>query len=162
MKNILKILIVISIPILASSCASITRGSTEAFEVKTDPPGADVLVTRTNSVLTETEIKKNMSASEANEILETQGDSFYGPLKGKSPAVFTLKREGEYRVNIEKEGYKSIEVKVTHETSGGGGAGLAGNIILGGAIGAIVDSNTGATQDLVPNPIEVNLEKKEE
>ena len=155
-----KLILILPILVFASSCASVTRGSTEALEIKTNPPGADVYVTRTNSTLTEKEIKKNMTSSEADEILSTQKDSFYGPLKGKSPAVFTLKREGEYRVNIEKDGYKSVEVKVTHETSGAGGAGLAGNIILGGGIGMLIDSNTGATQDLVPNPIEVELEKE--
>ena len=160
--NVLKILLFLPILILVSSCASITRGSTEALEVKTNPPGADIYVTRTNSALTKAEIEKNMTASEASEILATQKGSFYGPLKGKSPAVFTLKREGEFKIVIIKEGYETVELKVTHESSGAGSVGLAGNIILGGAIGMIIDSNTGATQNLVPNPVEVNLEKKEE
>ena len=43
--------------------------------------------------------------------------------------------------------------------SGGGGAGMAGNVILGGGIGAILDANNGATQELVPNPLKVTLEK---
>jgi chorismate mutase len=47
---------------------------------------------------------------------------------------------------------------VTHRTAGGGSAGMAGNVILGGLIGAVVDSNNGATQDLVPNPLTVTLE----
>ena len=39
-----------------------------------------------------------------------------------------------------------------------GSAGMAGNVILGGLIGAAVDANNGATQDLVPNPLRVTLE----
>ncbi len=34
---------------------------------------------------------------------------------------------------------------------------MAGNILFGGLIGVAVDSSTGATNDLVPNPIEVKL-----
>lgn len=34
---------------------------------------------------------------------------------------------------------------------------MAGNVILGGLIGAGVDAATGATKDLKPNPIEVKL-----
>lgn len=46
---------------------------------------------------------------------------------------------------------------MTHRTAGAGGAGMAGNVILGGLIGAAVDANSGATQDLVPNPLTVHL-----
>ena len=40
-----------------------------------------------------------------------------------------------------------------------GGAGLAGNVLLGGVIGLGVDAATGAAFDLVPNPLKVTLEK---
>lgn len=46
---------------------------------------------------------------------------------------------------------------MTHRTAGAGGAGMAGNVILGGLIAAAVDANSGATQDLVPNPLVVHL-----
>jgi hypothetical protein len=39
---------------------------------------------------------------------------------------------------------------------------MAGNVILGGIIGAGVDAVTGATKKLVPNPIDVKLEKIDE
>jgi hypothetical protein len=35
---------------------------------------------------------------------------------------------------------------------------MAGNVILGGGIGALVDANNGATQELVPNPLRVTLQ----
>ena len=41
--------------------------------------------------------------------------------------------------------------------SGDGRTGLVGNILLGGPIGAVVDVESGATQDLFPNPIKVDL-----
>ena len=43
------------------------------------------------------------------------------------------------------------------QISGGGAAGMAGNVLLGGIIGAGVDAATGATKDLKPNPIDVKL-----
>ena len=36
---------------------------------------------------------------------------------------------------------------------------MAGNLVLGGLIGLGTDAVTGATKDLVPNPMEFTLEK---
>jgi hypothetical protein len=47
---------------------------------------------------------------------------------------------------------------VTNKVGGAGGAGMAGNVILGGLIGAGVDVATGAMLDLVPNPLVIKLE----
>lgn len=35
---------------------------------------------------------------------------------------------------------------------------MAGNVVVGGLIGAAVDAGSGAMKDLKPNPIQVNLE----
>jgi hypothetical protein len=35
---------------------------------------------------------------------------------------------------------------------------VAGNVLVGGVIGLGVDMYTGASQDLVPNPVKVTLE----
>jgi len=51
-----------------------------------------------------------------------------------------------------------VNTNVTHKTAGSGAAGVAGNVILGGVIGLGVDAVTGASQDLVPNPLEVTLQ----
>lgn len=39
----------------------------------------------------------------------------------------------------------------------GGAAGMAGNIVFSGVIGAAVDVNNAATRDLTPNPANVTL-----
>jgi hypothetical protein len=39
---------------------------------------------------------------------------------------------------------------------------MAGNVILGGVIGAVADASSGAMNDLVPNPLNVTLEKDDE
>jgi len=40
---------------------------------------------------------------------------------------------------------------------GAGAAGMAGNVILGGLIGAAVDAGSGAMKDLKPNPVKVTM-----
>ncbi|WP_363080541.1 hypothetical protein [Phenylobacterium sp. RIFCSPHIGHO2_01_FULL_69_31] len=71
-----------------------------------------------------------------------------------------MKREAEFSAEITKPGYEPVKVSVTHTTAGAGGAGMAGNLILGGVIGAVIDANTGATQRLTPNPVIVTLEPR--
>jgi hypothetical protein len=44
--------------------------------------------------------------------------------------------------------------------SGAGGAGLAGNLLVGGPIGGAVDLTSGAMNDLTPNPLQVTLERR--
>jgi hypothetical protein len=45
--------------------------------------------------------------------------------------------------------------------SGGGGAGMAGNVIFGGLIGAGVDATSGALKKLEPNPVVIQLVKED-
>jgi hypothetical protein len=39
---------------------------------------------------------------------------------------------------------------------------MAGNVLVGGIIGAVVDGNNGSMLDLVPNPLVVKLEAGED
>lgn len=72
-----------------------------------------------------------------------------------------MPRKSEFTAMVTKPGYKPVQVSVTNKVSGGGGAGMAGNILLGGIIGAGVDATTGAMLDLSPNPAIVKMEKIE-
>ncbi len=76
-----------------------------------------------------------------------------------TPCTFRMLRKSEFDVTITKPGYKSWTGHVTHKVSGGGGAGMAGNVLVGGLIGVAIDANSGAMLDLTPNPLEVTLEK---
>jgi hypothetical protein len=126
-----KLLVLIPTAIVLSACATITRGTTEAFLVETVPSGASV----TTSL---------------------------GVMCEPTPcAIPKISREADFTVTIKKDGYKTTTHNVTHQMSGNGGAGMAGNVILGGGIGAILDANNGATQELVPNPLKVTLEKED-
>jgi hypothetical protein len=110
-----------------ASCATVTRGTTTAFVVETIPSGAHVTLS---------------TGQECN----------------ATPCTFArISREAEFSVTVSKEGYETTTHAITHRTSGGGGAGMAGNVILGGLIGAAIDANSGATQDLVPNPLVIHM-----
>jgi hypothetical protein len=63
-----------------------------------------------------------------------------------------------FDVTITKPGYKDWHGQVTHQFSTGGGVALAGNVLVGGLVGITVDAASGATQKLVPNPLNVTLE----
>jgi hypothetical protein len=110
-----------------ASCATVTRGTTTAFVVETIPSGARVELST-------------------------------GQTCDATPCTFArISREAEFTVTVSKDGYETTTHAVTHRTAGAGGAGMAGNVILGGLIGAAIDANSGATQDLVPNPLTVHL-----
>lgn len=114
--------------VMLSGCATITRGSTQAFVVETSPSGASV----------RTSLGQECSAT---------------------PCTFAkVERDANFTVTISKPGYRTTTHTVTHQTAGGGAAGMAGNVLIGGIIGGVVDANSGATQDLVPNPLRVTLE----
>lgn len=75
-----------------------------------------------------------------------------------TPCAFKMPRKSQFSVTITKPGYKTITTNVTNKVSGGGGTAMAGNVLVGGVIGAGVDATSGAMLDLVPNPLKVTLE----
>jgi hypothetical protein len=123
MRNIAVLLSLVMVAV--SGCASITRGTTEAFVIETDPPGATARLSSGETCTT--------------------------------PCTLTKKHRDEFTVNIEKEGYEPVDANVSHTTAGSGAAGMAGNVLLGGIIGAAIDAGTGSTQKLAPNPLAVTL-----
>jgi hypothetical protein len=110
-----------------ASCATVTRGTTTAFVVETIPSGAQVELST-------------------------------GQICEATPCTFArISREAEFTVTVTKDGYETTTHDVTHRTAGAGGAGMAGNVLIGGIIGAAIDANSGATQDLVPNPLVIHM-----
>lgn len=75
-----------------------------------------------------------------------------------TPCTFRMPRKDEFRVHVELEGYAPADANVTSGMSGGGGAGLAGNVLIGGVIGIGVDATSGALNDLSPNPLQITLQ----
>lgn len=77
---------------------------------------------------------------------------------GTTPTSFKLPRRSSLVATISKPGYETVTVNVNSVVAGGGAAGMAGNVLLGGIIGAAVDGASGAALNLSPNPIDVTLE----
>lgn len=75
-----------------------------------------------------------------------------------TPCVIKIPRKSEGTVSCNKTGYAEGHGNFTHKTAGAGAAGMAGNVIFGGLIGAAVDAGTGSTQDITPNPLIITLE----
>ena len=78
--------------------------------------------------------------------------------RGVTPAKFVKERRTEtFTVTVSKPGYVPQTVKVESKFGGTGGGAMAGNLLLGGAIGIGVDAGTGAYKSLYPNPVSVHL-----
>ena len=75
-----------------------------------------------------------------------------------TPCTFKLPRKSELNVLVQKQGCKPQQIRVTNKVANSGGAAMAGNVLVGGIIGAGVDASSGAMLDLVPNPVVANLE----
>ncbi|HEY1071747.1 translation initiation factor 2 [Brevundimonas sp.] len=74
-----------------------------------------------------------------------------------TPCTFRMPRKDAFKVTISREGYVTQEHQIISGVSGGGTAGLAGNLIFGGVVGGVVDATSGAMNDLTPNPLIVTL-----
>lgn len=109
------------------ACATVTRGTNQAWTVQTDPSGAAVKTSN-------------------------------GFACDQTPCTFKMRRKSEFDVTISKAGYTTYHGHVTNKVSGAGGAGMAGNVLVGGLIGAGVDVASGAMLDITPNPLSVKLE----
>ncbi len=76
----------------------------------------------------------------------------------ETPCAVQLKRKFPLAVEICKQGYAPVVTNILSQISGAGSAGMAGNVLVGGIIGAGVDAASGAMRDLRPNPLSVTLE----
>jgi PEGA domain-containing protein len=74
-----------------------------------------------------------------------------------SPCTLRLKRKAGFTVTATREGYEPATANVVSRLRGGGGAALAGNLLIGGLIGGGIDAATGATNDLRPNPLRIAM-----
>lgn len=74
-----------------------------------------------------------------------------------SPCKLKLKRKPGFTATVKKEGYQTQTLTVDSKLGGGGAVAGAGNILLGGVIGGIVDGTNGSMNNLTPNPLQVTL-----
>jgi hypothetical protein len=77
-----------------------------------------------------------------------------------TPCGMKVPRKNEFDVTVSKAGYVSKTQHVRSAVAGGGAAGMAGNLLLGGVIGMAVDGTNGSMNDLTPNPMNVSLDEE--
>ncbi len=116
----------------ASGCATVTRGTDTIWRVATTP--ADAAVATSN-----------------------------GLRCAATPCAFRVARTAEFEATVTKPGFRPVTFKVRPVISDAGSLGMAGDGVLAvawgvGLVGAGVDTVTGATHNLAPNPAEVALE----
>lgn len=126
------IIAILGLSLSTMACATVTRGTNDSVEFTSTPSEAKFSVT-------------NVKTSEQQECI--------------SPCELKLSRKGTFDVKATKEGYVEHSGNLTPGISGGGTAGMAGNLLLGGVVGAGVDAATGAMNNLNPNPYNAVLEK---
>jgi hypothetical protein len=122
LQSFLKLAAMVAMVGLVPACATITRGTTQAFVVESSPPGASVKAT----------------------------NGFTCPA---TPCKFNMPRKDSFTVTVSKDGYETQTAEVLSNMSGGGTAGMLGNVLVGGFIGIGVDATSGALNDLAPNPL---------
>lgn len=143
-------------------CATITRGVEEVFVVESNPVGAKVTLVYDEPVVLYVEDEKTGTEGGDTGFDESEKKTvMLEILEGITPATFKIPRRGSFVVRIEKSGYNPVVVHVQTQMAEAGGAALAGNICLGGCIGATVDVASGATLEHVPSKVSVKLERIE-
>jgi hypothetical protein len=135
-KSFVKLAAIIMVmPVLITSCASILGKSSYPVSINSNPNGADISIT------------------------DKKGKEVY---KGQSPATVSLKSgagffsRAEYQVKISSKGYTEQVVPVIYKLNGW----YFGNLFLGGFLGMlIIDPATGAMWKLDTPPISITLHK---
>jgi uncharacterized protein YceK len=79
-------------------------------------------------------------------------------VRGKTPMNYTMiRKKKERKIKLVMDGYEPWEINTFRRVN----AWLAGNIILGGPIGLVVDAITGAMYVIKPDHIDAQLKKIE-
>ncbi|MEM1037363.1 MAG: hypothetical protein AAGI14_11445 [Pseudomonadota bacterium] len=122
-----KVLLAAGMAVSLTACATITKGTDDTVRLNSQPEGAKVTFVETRGKLADQQCQ--------------------------TPCVMELNRKWNYKVTFELDGHKSVEGLLEPKLSGDGAAGMAGNILIGGIVGAAIDGSTGAMNDLKPNPM---------
>ncbi len=77
---------------------------------------------------------------------------------GVAPCNVEVSRKAEFTVTAELAGYETASVDVRSVLGAAGVGATAGNVLLGGVVGAVVDGASGATLTHKPNPVIVTLQ----
>ena len=114
-----------------SACATVVQGKSDTVKLSSTPGGADV-------------------------VFEDAADARQ-PVTCTTPCEAKLRRTATWNATVSLPGHTPYRYRLSPGVGGSGPAAMAGNLIAGGVVGAVVDSRTGALRDLSPNPIHVTL-----
>lgn len=128
----MKLLAAAVIALNISACATVTKGSNDTVKIASTPSDAKIVFEDT-----------------ANKLQDQTC---------MTPCEIELKRKNTYETTVSKKGYSTFVTTLVPKVSTSGGAGMAGNVLFGGIIGAGVDAATGAMKDLSPNNFNVMLQ----
>ena len=124
----MKYLSIVVVAILMLGCATVTKGTRDTLVVESTPENAQVQLSTGQACLS-------------------------------TPCAIEAPRNAlSITVTVSKKGCETRVVNVVSSLSTSGGTAFAGNLLLGGLIGAGVDSYTGAAREFKPNPLKVTLE----
>lgn len=144
--------------ILLAGCASVTRGTSEQVVFDSEPSGAEMRSVIDYPCGGPCPVRDNKIGSEAAYVEENVRTE---PIPGPTcvtPCTLAVPRNQDLVVTFTKPGYHPKTVKLGRELAPGGAAGVAGNVLVGGAVGLVTDGVTGAAMDHKPNPLKVVLE----
>lgn len=127
----IKLITAIAASISLSACATVTKGSNDTVKMTSTPSEASILFEDTAQKLQ--------------------------PARCQTPCEIELNRKRTYKTTVSKEGYEDFVVMMEPKLSTSGGTAFAGNLLVGGLIGAGVDAATGASKDLTPNNLDITL-----
>ena len=131
LKNFVVLPVIISFLCLNFSCATVIRGTTHTFPVKSDISATVKFVGKDNGA-----------------VIEVQ-----------APTTVELKRKQSYHVTVSAPGYETQNFEI--EAKGDWGWLIIGDILIaGGVIGIIVDVCNGAYKTLNPAELDLHFENK--
>lgn len=139
---------------LCASCASVTRGTSEQVTFDSVPSGAEmrtVVLSRCGDQPCRTGNSDRDSGPVQMASEPTSGPSCV------TPCTLAVARSDRLLATFTKAGYRPQRITLDTRVAGAGVAGFAGNVLIGGGVGMVVDAASGATLEHFPNPLVVTL-----
>jgi hypothetical protein len=153
----MRILAVLALAALAVGCATVTRGTKGELQLDSEPPGAEVR-SIVKPVCDGPCPTTDPEATQYRDVPAQEAKA--GPQEGPAcvtPCQVRLPRNQELIVTFTKPGYEPVTVEVKTRMATEGAVGFAGNALVGGIAGGVVDAASGATLEHYPNPVKVTL-----
>lgn len=154
----MRIVLIAALGCVLASCATVIRGSTEQVTFDSEPSGAEMRSIVKSPCGNQPCQAANNGGGPSGAPYPTD-DTPFTPDAGPTcvtPCTIEVARNKELIVTFTKEGYEPQTVQLLTKVSGGAVA-TAGNVVIGGVVGVVVDAGTQAGFDHYPNPLKVVL-----